>query len=72
VQIGVSDELKRKIDRDRCSEERESRGQREVLLFVGGDLCFHSDRFSFKLSGEAGNIKLSQTNSVSYALNHMT
>ena len=48
---GVSDELKRKIDRGRCSEERkkESRGQRVVLLIVEGDLCL--DSISFKLSG---------------------
>jgi hypothetical protein len=39
VQTGVSDELKGKIDRGRCSEERaESRCQQEVLLFVGGPL----------------------------------
>jgi hypothetical protein len=54
-------------------EREKSRGQQEVLLFVGGDLCFHLDRFSFNLSGEPeADTNTEPNNRVAYALNHMT
>ena len=80
MQIGVSDELKRGIDRGRCRKKEKIKnpvagGKYFYLLgvtaFTRIDLVLNC-RTSLRLTVIDRTVKLSQTNSVSYASNHMT